>query len=68
MLAQAAYAYICVLKESWPEMSIFSFLRIMLGFNYYHKDIAKNKQLIERQLGVGDSDREAEAEKLIKAE
>jgi hypothetical protein len=49
-------------------MSIFSFLRIILGFNYYHKDIVKNRQLIEQQLGVSHSEKEEEAEQLIKTQ
>lgn len=39
MLAQAAYAYIYILKQNWPEINILSFIKIMLSYNYHYKDI-----------------------------
>lgn len=37
MLPQAAYAYIAILKESWPEINLVTFCKIMLAYNYHHK-------------------------------
>lgn len=57
MLPQAAYAYICILKEYWPELSIWSLFKIVFSYNYYHKEIAKNKSLItEKMKGFADSE------------
>ena len=47
MLAQCPYAYICILKETWPEIGLFSFIRIMFEFNYCSKQLAEAKGTYE---------------------
>lgn len=50
MLPQVAYAYICILKENWPEVNLLSFCKILLAYNYHHKEINKNKTIIKCKL------------------
>lgn len=58
MLPQCAYAYVCILKENWPELGIVGLCRVMLGYNYYHKDLCKAKQTIHEKMGKGDEEDE----------
>lgn len=50
MLPQVAYAYVCILKETWPEINLLAFCKILLGYNYHFKDIARNKMRIQGKM------------------